>query len=438
MKENRTEFPAVSPDAPSGPSLVRRSMRALLFLAIWGAFVWGAVGLQNARLNQVKLNPPYIDKMFTPQTEYAKVLAFGYDMAVADFLYVRAIQAFGAQFNLAKKDHSTVFHFFDTMVALDPQFLQAYEFGELVMADGGHPELAIELGEKGWYSNPMEYRMPFLNAYTANWTMHDPKLGKLWAMKAVRTRNCPDWVERWLAYFDRERGLYEAALEYQMRSYLTCMSEQNREVEKQIALMQVDKIAEEWHLVILNQAVEKYLEEHDQSLPADLAAVVAAGYLKDFRAIDYPATVHLLTSDRLDTMLEEKRKTQPAAKYLDLLDAAMGIGVHEQSGVPASPPENNRPNSYVLRHDVKPELFATAIKNKTLVATMTEAHNRTLSALNSALRPAVRAFLQQKEAYPKSIEEAFPVGMCPGEPVTGRWDYDSETGTVRSPTFPDL
>lgn len=442
MEEKKIESPVVAPpDAPSGSSAVRRLMRAVLFLAVWGAFVFGAVSLQNARLGQVALNAPYIDKMFTPQTQYAKVLAFGYDMAMADFLYVRAIQAFGAQFSLAKKNYSAVFHFFDTMVALDPQFLQAYEFGSLVMSEGDHPELALELNDKGWHANSMEYRLPFLSAYTANWTMHDPKLGKLWAMKAIRAPNCPDWVDRWLAYFDRESGRYEAALEYQVRSYLTYSSEQNRAVEKEICLMQVEKIAQEWHLELLNQAAGKYLEEHDNTLPADLAALAAAGYLKDFRAIDYPATVHLLTEDRLETMLEEKRKTQPAAKYVDLLDAVMLVSVHAQSGVPTSPPQPSLPTGiYALRHDVKPtpEAYALAIKDKALVSMMSEVHDHILRALNRALRPAVQAFLKQKGSYPKSLEEAFPVGSCPVEPIASRWDYDSETGTVRSPTFPDL
>ena len=72
------------------------------------------------------------------------------------------------------------------------------------------------------------------------------------------------------------------------------------------------------------------------------------------------------------------------------------------------------------------------------MSTRLDAWSQTLRTLNVWLRPAIQGFLQKNGRYPKSLEEAFPSGDYQKDPVTGTWDYDPETGTIRSPAFPDF
>jgi hypothetical protein len=429
------------------------ALRVIGFTLLFVVALSGTALLQSARLKEVQLNPPYIDDMFLPRKEYIKTLAFGYDMFAADFLYIRAIQAFGANSKVAQQHPDGVFNFFDTITELDPHFIEAYEFGSLVLGDGGYPEAGIRLNSKGWNRNRDRYRMPFLNAYAANWTMQRPELAKVWVKKALTAPDVPDWLERWVGYLDRESGRFEAAFEPRLRDYLATLDDTALLHEREISGRHLRIVTHEWNLRTLNQALLKYMQDHSpegagdtqpfekSAYPGSLQDMVDAGYLNDYRGSDFPTVTAILEHGIAEQMLAQIRQKQKGARFVDLIEPVLSLCVKELSGIPDSPYKTAKEDDfYFLRADLTPKDYIDAIGGDVAVWSKHDAKEYMTSSGSPLMwvRAVVKKFHEDNGRFPDPLEEASPDGIVGLDPVTGTWDYDPTTGEVKSPTYPDL
>ena len=436
---NKISSPAEEEEKYQEPPSARSKgfVRGLLFLALLGVSAFGAFGLQHQRLKQIQMNPPYIDDMFLPQKEYAKTLAFGYDMFMADFLFVRSIQAFGAQYNVAEKQYDSVIHYFDTITELDPLFTEAYEFGSLVMTEGNHPQAALNLNRKGWAKDRSKYRLAFLNAYTAVYEMDDLQRGPYWVNKALTSPDAPDWLERWPVDLFQKMGRYKLALESRIRDYLGSLTDSSRKIERMIALTHVKEIANDWNLAILNDAVANFMKDNDGRVPVDLGEVERAGYLNNYRACQYSQAMFILDEENNQILfnLKEKRGVE---NLFDLTDFVLEKVAPTLSGIPFSPHQTDeQPDYYYLRKDLEPDNYAKALEGKVMVLGYQDGMMAAAGALNF-VRGHVEAFFNREARYPDTLEEAFPQGLTAWDPKARTWNYDPKTGEVKSPTYPEL
>lgn len=402
----------------------------LLFVFLFLAFGAGALWLQHRQLRQIQRERPYRDSLFLPRKEFAKALAFGYDSFVADFLYLRSIQAFGGQWSKAidkKEDYKRVVQYFITIAELAPHFIEAYEFGSMVVGeDGGDPRKAIELNRVGWLKNPDKYRLAYLNTYAAWWNLQDPDLTRFWTEMALKAPDCPDHISRMLSYVDRNTGRYAAALERWISDYLEAVANENSHMLS-ISEGQLLDITDQWNLTILHEALQKYRDDHNGNLPANLDEMVRAGYLQNYESVNFQVLMDTLQGYRYTGLVP------PGAQKL-AVEKSFGLA----SGIPQSPygPDPKR-HYYFLRQDVDPEDFEVVMENKAMIMSMQKARGFTSKNLRY-VRTKLEEFQEEQGRNPENLQELFPHGLKALDPKRGSWDYDPKAGTVHSPTFPDL
>jgi len=123
----------------------KTAILVLLFLMLAGTAFW----LQHFHIRAIK-ETPYRDSLYLPHGKQVNLMAIGYDQFLADFLWLRAIQAFGGYWRAGDKVSEAVYNYFDVISDLSPHFIEVYKFGNLVMGDeGGDYERALTFLEKG-------------------------------------------------------------------------------------------------------------------------------------------------------------------------------------------------------------------------------------------------------------------------------------------------
>ncbi|MGQ0793640.1 MAG: tetratricopeptide repeat protein [Deltaproteobacteria bacterium] len=98
-----------------------------------------------------------------------KTLSLGYTELVADIYWLRSLQYFGGD-DVVNKNPELLYHYFDIITDLDPQFTNAYRYGGTFLAEPppiglGDIERGVALFDKGRANNPDNFRLPFEEAF---------------------------------------------------------------------------------------------------------------------------------------------------------------------------------------------------------------------------------------------------------------------------------
>jgi hypothetical protein len=403
--------------------------QALVFILVFAGCATLAMFLQHAKLKKMERERPYQGGYFLPKAEFAKLLAFGYDAVLADFYYLRAIQSFGGKWKLVVKDYSSIVDYFDTLTELDPQFIEVYEYGSMILnEEGGLPDAAIALNRKGWLKNLWNYRPSYLNAYICWWELRRPLDTKLWATLSSKVPGCPEFVGRIVNHIDKEMGQYSAAAERWINDYVRGI-ERGDDYLMTIARGQLVDIADKWHKKNLSNAVRKFREERER-LPLTIQELVDGGYLRDYEGIDYHALRRRLEAWASLGLLPP-----------DALRVASAEAFVKKSGAPVPPQgEDSRRHFYLLRRDHRDETRDALFENEQLVWSSEEAAESAAAYL-SYLRMLLRQRFKETGSWPAAIEDlkdenGEPVRVY--DPVAGTWNYNPETGELKSPSFPEL
>ena len=409
------------------------ALRVLGFLLLLAAFTTGALVLQHKQLQRIAAERPYLDSLFLPRKEVAKILSFGYDGFMADFLFLRSVQAFGGQWNKAIQNYGGVADYFETIAELDPRFMDTYEFGSMVMSENAaDPQRAIELNKIGWLNNRKMYKPCYLNAYISWYVMKQKNPTKLWVRLAQKAPDCPEFVGRLEIYVDVESGEFRAGLDRWIDFYLNAAVTRDSS-NRNLWETHFPDIAEKWNLDILYRALGKYRDEHQGKIPMQLEELDQQGYLKDYDACDYPTMMQLLEA----VWDAGSLRKEDVGRMLKSITQQVYV---KKSGVPLSPYSNAAPggNWYRIRKDLGPEeSLDEGFKNRRLILSWKSASEWTSGALGF-IRSHVEKFNLEKKRYPASLEELPPEVRKAVDPIAGKWDYDSKTGKVKSPTFPEL
>lgn len=439
-KPTSTTNPLLPPEDPWVKGLAKRAFSALLFIALMTAFIWGAVSLQSARcaFDTWKAEGLYEDNMFLPQPKYSKLLAFGHDELMADMLYLRAVQAFGGQqYRPAKdKDYSAVFNFFDTIIELDPHFKEAILFGQMTMSESQEYEKGLEIGRKGYVSNPEHYRFAFSNAFTCIYETKQWNLAEFWVQISMQSPDCPEWVESMISKIKDDQGLFAEGVEFSIRRFLRQIQSGSNPYVREIIIGQIERSVESLQKEALREAIDEYKKANDDKLPGSLVELTRMPALREYDDFDFSQLKMLLTREALNKLLSNERRTKPNAKYEDLFDRIVSLVKTKSSGIPrptTNTPED--PDYYVMRKDLSPKNIEEGMD---VLMTRHSVREYTKQVMLPVLREEIDKFFQTNSHYPNTLEEAFPEAMDYSDPITGKINYDPETGTVMSPSFPNL
>lgn len=384
-----------------------------LFLIV---FLLPAVLLQYKYLKTIKQYAPYRESLYLPSGKLVKPLAFGFDNALADFLWLRSIQSFGGQFT-GQRDYTAVFNLFDVITDLDPKFLDAFIFGNLVIGDeAGEQEKALKLLDKGIEKNPLDYRLAYEALYICNWSLNDKDRAKKYAVLALRDKTCPDFISRILNTLEMETGRYQIAFDRFLQQYLETYSP-NPELVTNIYKSKLEDVVNQWQVDILLDAAKKFKEANKRDV-ATLAELQQSGFIETYEIYDL-FNVFALADDlynqgkNLPKMLEEIKKRS----------------LYKSNKIPPAPYDDTQ--LYVIVPSLKTEDPKFIISGHQMKAMLKE------SVLPS-FRRKIQEYFDKYKIYPPTIFDIYGEPIKLDEPFGGTWLYNPATGEFKSSTFQDL
>jgi len=234
--------------------------------------------LLQIRLDQLKQDNPYRDLLFLPSGKYLKLIALGNENIMADIIYLWSIQYYSIYERPERFKYLE--HTFKIITTLDPQYIDPYLVGALIMArEGRDYTRAFKLLDKGIENNPDEWILPLDAGFYAFQDLKDYERALHYFKMASSIPGSPDGIERIVAViFEKEEKL-EAALEFWIKIYNSSQDEWVRA----ICYNHIFDLKIELDLKTIRNALEKYREIRGR-LPDSLDALAKIGLLKEVPA----------------------------------------------------------------------------------------------------------------------------------------------------------
>jgi tetratricopeptide (TPR) repeat protein len=141
---------------------MRKTDKIVLAIIILG--IAGLIPLQML-IDRQTGNRVAEESLYLPSGNTVKKLSIGFDGMLSDVYWIRSVQYFGGKVvNGGLKSDSSerfdlLYPLLDITTTLDPQYIVAYQFGGMFVADYGSKENAIKLLERGIQANPNEWRL---------------------------------------------------------------------------------------------------------------------------------------------------------------------------------------------------------------------------------------------------------------------------------------
>lgn len=366
--------------------------------------------------------------LYLPSKEYVKPAALGYDHTLADFLFLRAIQAFGATYTFSL-DLSQLWAYFDTVTELDPHFLTPYSFGNLVLGEFARDdERALAILDKGIANNPEKYKPAYDGAFYALWVLENVELAREYVRTALQTPDCPEFVRRWEAFLDEKMGRYEAAFQKFLTEYLQAVDSDDP-MMADIQHKRLRHSIDQWCInVIRDKAVE--FEEREGRYPT-VQELEALGAFLDVSLPDWPRLQGYLASvARGDLQIEVSAETSA-----ELADRFVRDGWQK---LPPSPMSPNRhfpgyiiwPGKEPFYEDGEPTLHF--VKNEFEAAFMVKEY------LRIAEWTIARYQEEHDGACPPDLATAFPAPAGTTDAFGGEFRLDRERCRVYVTSRPNL
>jgi tetratricopeptide (TPR) repeat protein len=182
---------------------------AVLLLAI--GLTCGGVLVKKQMLGGT-IAQPGEELMYFPSGKFVRQTALGQEATLADIAWLRAVQYYGHH-RLTDRKYDMIGHVSDIVTTLDPQFIQAYVFGALVLSqDAGKPYEGLELLRKGMRHNPDNWFLAFETGFIYYVVLRDYRTAGRYFSLSSRLPDAPEFTSRFAAFVEEKAGRTETAL----------------------------------------------------------------------------------------------------------------------------------------------------------------------------------------------------------------------------------
>lgn len=327
-----------------------------------------AVFYQSKRLAGVKQQwDRFYQTMKLPPVEFVQLFTLGYDNIYANWLWLQSIQAFGkgwitdtmqkridlegyirdqgdaltradrerleAELNdLRERQTEPIFQYFDTLTEIDPKFVAAYRFGNLIIGDN---RLDWRRGQlllrKGCHKLPNNYDIPYLGLYNAIWMTGDKIDARWFARRLHRIPETPNFMRRLESFIEQRDGRFDVAFEYNIRYLVEYLSRGN-DMESSIVRNRIVGLLDKWYRGELDNAVDRYLEKYKEH-PHLMEDLLEPGVRPDFRAPTFSAFEAAMERNEFDINLVNPNRQVPQ----ELVDRIVEQSIRPIVGLPPEP-----------------------------------------------------------------------------------------------------
>lgn len=218
------------------PAHRRRMLAAWAIAAVLGVGAWSLAGYAALRLPRPN---PLEELSYYPSGRHLEPATLGHAETVADLAWLRAVQYYG-EHRRTDMRFARLYHVFDILTSLSPQFVPAYVFGGFALAQEGQDfDHAVELMTRGIEANPKSGRLAFELGflYYVRPGGRDLKHAAEYFEQAARQPDGPPSSRRFAAFVREHQGdlqvayaLWQGVAESSGNRYLREMAQ--REMEK--------------------------------------------------------------------------------------------------------------------------------------------------------------------------------------------------------------
>jgi hypothetical protein len=210
-----------------------------------------------------------------PKGEVLKPLVLGHAQVAADLIWLEFIQVLGSS-DVREQDYEWIRHALDVVTTLDPQFVEAYDLGGVVLAElGKHVEWSNALLEKGMTANPQAWRLPFLLGFNHFFHLHDYGRAANYLSKAARLPGSPVYVPELAARLYVQAETPEVAL-----VFIDTMQRESRDPAIATALERRRKeVVIERDISLIEESIEHHVAAYG-ALPSSLEQLVERRLLR--------------------------------------------------------------------------------------------------------------------------------------------------------------
>ena len=182
-----------------------------LWISVGGLFVvWAGAQMATDRVREGWQDAYPL--LFLPNGRYLAAASLGFRVLLADTIYLWSIQYYGHRRTVEGRTYLR--HIYDTITDLDPQFIDAYLLGALVMAsDMSDPEMAIELIDKGIGNNPDNWLLPLEAGWYSYMNLERYDQAERYYQQAMAIPGAPPWAARLRAHMIAQQGNLLAAVQ---------------------------------------------------------------------------------------------------------------------------------------------------------------------------------------------------------------------------------
>jgi hypothetical protein len=295
---------------------VRKPVTILLVVML-GSAAFG-ISRVGAVLDQRRYADDVIEELtYFPSGRFMELADLGFGSVVADGMWLRGIQYYGAH-RKSDRAYPLAEHIFSTITDLDPQFISAYRFGALVLSqDVGATADAVDLLRKGIRNNPDTWEIPFDLGFIYFVDGNDWAKAAHYFRFASRAPDAPEITKRFTAFAYRKAGKTELSRALWEELYASTSNSVIRDAANfAIKNIDLDETAGN-----LQQAVASFHKTTGR-FPASLAEVARAGLtgavprdpFGGFYFLD-PATEQVLATSRVTE--EAAKATATLGKAID-------------------------------------------------------------------------------------------------------------------------
>ncbi len=136
--------------------------------------------------------------LYLPSGKYLKPATFGYQLLVADFIYLWSIQYYGDPGFHPRMEYLR--HTYELITELDPNFIDAYQTGALFMFyEGRNPQAGLHLLDTGLERNPLKWILPADAGFYCMMNLKNRELSAQYFEKAAAIPGAPSLTKRMAA-----------------------------------------------------------------------------------------------------------------------------------------------------------------------------------------------------------------------------------------------
>jgi hypothetical protein len=255
-------------------------MRLLVAITVLMAVAVG-VQIQRDRVYADTATPNQ-DVLYFNSGKAVGKLALSYDALVADMYWIRALQHYGySRLHPQEAGHyELLYPFLDLTTSLDPNFMVAYRFGAIFLAEpypggAGRPDAAVKLLQKGAAALPARWEFFHDIGFVYYWHLHDYKHAAEWFERGAELPGSPWWLRTYAAAMLSRGGDRRAS----RAMWQNIFQMADNEWLKQNALLRLTQLDALDQIDLLGRARDEFVRRRGR-LPESWQELAAAGSLR--------------------------------------------------------------------------------------------------------------------------------------------------------------